>query len=161
MTSIVLIGGLDRLHGKYRDVAAERGVDLCCYTGREADLASRVGSATAVLVVTSVISHRAVNIARARVDTPIIRLRGAGVGHVRRGIGTALQQLSALVCLLLVLTGCAPDAPNQPDTPATVTHLCEGGIQHVAVRIGSASALVPVRLADGTPQPCPALCAAR
>lgn len=160
MTSIVLIGGLDRLHGKYRDVAAERGVELRCYTGREADLASRVGSAPPYWW-SPASSATAPSTSPRRGWIPIIRLRGAGVGHVRRGIGTALQQLAALVCLLLVLTGCAPDAPNQPDTPATVTHWCEGGIQHVAVRIGSASALVPVRLADGTPQPCPALCAAR
>lgn len=158
MTSIVLIGGLDRLHGKYRRAAAERGVDLRCHTGREADLASRVGTATAVLVVTSVISRRAVNIAQARVDTPIIRLRGAGAGHVRRGIATALRQL-VLTCLLL-FTGCAPDAPVN-DAPVAVARLCEDGVQHVAVRMGAASALVPVRLADGTPQPCPALCAAR
>ena len=134
MTSVILIGGLDRLHGQYRRAAAERGVDLRCYTGREADLADRVGSATAVLVVTSVVSHRAVNIARSRVDTPIIRLRGAGVGHVRRGITLALQQLAALACLLLMLMAGDNATSKLPG---------------------------PVRMTDGISQPFPAQCAAR
>lgn len=92
MINIVLIGGLDRLHADYKQAAADRGVDLRCYTGRESNLASRIGDATAVLVITSVISHRAVNIARSATSIPIIPLRGAGVGHVRRGIAAALAE---------------------------------------------------------------------
>lgn len=57
--SIVLVGGMDRLGEKYREVARDLGMDLRIFSQAKQNLGSRIKHADAVVIFTNKVSHHA------------------------------------------------------------------------------------------------------
>ncbi len=55
---IALIGGMDRLERHYIEEAEKIGVDLRVFTRQEANIASKIRNADAMLIFTNKVSHK-------------------------------------------------------------------------------------------------------
>jgi hypothetical protein len=56
---IALVGGMNRLKRNYEKAAAQCGVSLKVFTGKESGLAEKIGSPDLTILLTSMISHSA------------------------------------------------------------------------------------------------------
>jgi hypothetical protein len=84
--SVVLIGGMDRLHREYIEAAKSLGVTLKVFAGQERSIKKQLGGADILILCTGKVSHsarrEAVSHASAK-KIPVVMLRSSGVSSLR------------------------------------------------------------------------------
>jgi hypothetical protein len=87
---VALVGGLDRLHRRYIDLAQGFGVKLKVFSGKEPKISPGLGKVDMCLVFTNMVSHRAkqetVAFAR-RNNVPIKLSHSCGLSALARLLG--------------------------------------------------------------------------
>lgn len=84
--SIVLVGGMDRLGEKYRDVARQEGMELHVFSQLERSMAARIRQADAVVIFTNKVSHPARNeavTAAKKQGVPVFMHHACGLSTLR------------------------------------------------------------------------------
>ena len=75
---VTLVGGMDRLHREYKELALDYGITLNILSGGESNLEDRFGFPDAAILVTDMVSHKARDVVmrkRKRQGIPVVFLR--------------------------------------------------------------------------------------
>ncbi|MCT4596951.1 MAG: DUF2325 domain-containing protein [Vallitalea sp.] len=89
--SIVLIGGHDRMHREYKTVCKKAGHKLKVFTQMSAGLSKSIGNPDGLLIFTSTVSHKMVNIAKKeakRKNIPVVRCHSSSIDALHNSIKT-------------------------------------------------------------------------
>lgn len=88
--AIVLAGGNGGMFDRYRDVAAERGLELCHFEKRVPNGRRVAGRVAAIVIMVGMVSHALRDQVKglAAEDTPVLYLRSASVSALRNAIAT-------------------------------------------------------------------------
>ncbi len=89
--SIVIIGGHDRMHCKYKEICKKYGHKCKVFTQCPANLRSQMGSPDMVVIFTGAVAHKMVNIA-----TEQAAKSGAVIKHCHSSSACALDEVLAL-----------------------------------------------------------------
>lgn len=87
--SIVLIGGHDRMHREYKTVCKKAGHKLKVFTQMSAQLSKSIGTPDAVLIFTSTVSHKMVNVANKeakRKNIPVLRCHSSSIDALHNSL---------------------------------------------------------------------------
>ena len=85
--SIVIVGGHDRMHCKYKEICKKFGCKCKVFTQCPADFKNKIGCPNMVVVFTSTVAHKMVTIAAQQAEK-----NGAYIKHCHSSSGTALQE---------------------------------------------------------------------
>ena len=85
--SAVLVGGMDRLHHSYMDIASKHGVVLKVFSGQERNIEKQLGCADLLILCTGKVSHRArIQVMKhaAEKRIPVRMVHSAGISSLRQ-----------------------------------------------------------------------------
>ncbi len=85
--SIVIVGGHDRMHCKYKEICKKYGCKCKVFTQCPADFKSQIGSPDMVVVFTGTVAHKMVSIASKQAEKT-----GAYIRHCNSSSGSALNE---------------------------------------------------------------------
>ena len=94
--SIVLIGGHDRMHSEYMGICSKRGHHLKVYTQMPARFEKVIGKPDGIVLFTSTVSHKMINIAvkkAKREKIPLLRSHNSS-GTSLNGLVHELEALT-------------------------------------------------------------------
>lgn len=88
--SIVIVGGHDRMHGRYKEICKRHGCKCKVFTQCPANFKNQIGSPDMVVVFTATVAHKMVNVAVAQAERS-----GAKVCHCHSSGACALEEALA------------------------------------------------------------------
>ena len=86
--SIVIVGGHDRMHCKYKEICKKYGCKCKVFTQCPADFKNKIGSPDMVVVFTKTVAHKMVLAASAQASK-----NGVTLKHCNSSSGSALNEL--------------------------------------------------------------------
>ncbi len=96
--SIVLVGGHDRMHAEYKEIADKHGCRVKVYTQRTARFDKAIGNPDGIVLFTSTVSHQMIHTAvkeAKRKQIPVMRCHsssGASLEVAIKQLGISLQK---------------------------------------------------------------------
>lgn len=97
--SIVIVGGHDRMHCRYREICKKHGCKCKIFTQCPADFRNKIGTPDMVIVFTKTVAHKMAIAASRQAEKS-----GAVIKHCNSSSGCALNE--ALTGYLLETKGC-------------------------------------------------------
>lgn len=88
--SVVIVGGHDRMHCRYREICRRFGCKCKIFTQCPANLKEQIGNPDMVIVFTNTVAHKMVNVASERAEKS-----GAVIKHCHSSSACALQETLA------------------------------------------------------------------
>lgn len=84
--SIVIVGGHDRMHCKYKQICKKYGCKCKVFTQCPANFKNQIGCPDMLIVFTGTVAHKMVNVASVQAEKA-----GACIKHCHSSSGTALD----------------------------------------------------------------------
>ena len=84
--SIVIVGGHDRMHCKYKQICKKYGCECKVFTQCPANFKNQIGCPDMLIVFTGTVAHKMVNVASVQAEKA-----GACIKHCHSSSGTALD----------------------------------------------------------------------
>jgi len=84
--SVVIVGGNDRMAGRYKDICAAKGCKSKVFTQMPADFENKIGSPDLVIVFTGTCSHKMLGCVKKHTEksgTPVRHLHSSGVSALK------------------------------------------------------------------------------
>lgn len=85
--SIVIVGGHDRMHCKYKEICKKYGCKCKVFTQCPANFKNQIGSPDMVVVFTGTVAHKMVSVASQQAEKT-----GAYIKHCHSSSGSALNE---------------------------------------------------------------------
>ena len=85
--SIVIVGGHDRMHCRYKEICGKYGCKCKVFTQFPANFKNQIGSPDMVIVFTGTVAHKMVGVASEQAQKT-----GAVLKHCHSSSGSALQE---------------------------------------------------------------------
>lgn len=85
--SIVIVGGHDRMHCKYKEICKKHGCRCKVFTQCPANFKNQIGSPDIVIVFTGTVAHKMVSVAAKQAEKS-----GAHIKHCNSSSGSALDE---------------------------------------------------------------------
>lgn len=85
--SIVIVGGHDRMHCRYKEICKKHGCKCKVFTQCPADFKNQIGSPDLIIVFTGTVAHKMLNVASAQAEKS-----GASIVHCNSSSACALNE---------------------------------------------------------------------
>ena len=66
--SIVIVGGHDRMHSRYKEICKKHGCKCKVFTQCPANFRNQIGSPDIIMILTGTVAHKMLNVAEARAE---------------------------------------------------------------------------------------------
>ncbi len=85
--SIVIVGGHDRMHSRYKEICKKHGCKCKVFTQCPANFRNQIGSPDIIMILTGTVAHKMLNVAETRAEKS-----GAEVLHCNSSSASALNE---------------------------------------------------------------------
>ena len=85
--SIVIVGGHDRMHSRYKEICKKHCCKCKVFTQCPANFRNQIGSPDIIMILTGTVAHKMLNVAEARAEKS-----GAEVLHCNSSSASALNE---------------------------------------------------------------------